>query len=100
MTSNAPKRIGPWAKSLALAASLLAFLGFALNVLYGKFAPMLGWDPGLRLARVPEFLLLFVSAMFFVIAALTAERQAGLRKPASQPLEEKNSHENQEQGSN
>jgi cell division protein FtsX len=61
----------------ALVACLLSVGLFAGNVLYGRFAPVFGWDPGLRLARVPEFLLLFASAVFFVIAALAAERRAG-----------------------
>jgi len=47
--------------------------------LYGRFAPSLGLDPALRLTRVPEFLLLFASATLFIVAALAAERQAGIR---------------------
>lgn len=82
--------------TLALTASLVAFLGFLLNVLYGKFAPVLGLDPGLRLARVPEFLLLFISATFFVIAALAAERRAAVCPPATQTLEEDGQHDNEQ----
>lgn len=74
--------------ALALSASLLSFLSFSLNVLYGKFAPFFGWDAGLRLARVPEFWLLFVSAAFLVIAALAAERQAGAYPPSDPTTQE------------
>lgn len=80
--------------ALALTASLLAFLAFAGNVLYGKLATLLGWDPGLRFERVAEFLLLFSSASLFVIAALAAERHAGVRPPAAPPLEEDDNHDN------
>ena len=93
MTSGEPHRAASWIRALAMTTSGLAFLGFALNVLYGKFAPALGWDPGLRLTRIPEFLLLFGSATLFVIAALAAERQAGAKPPDMQPLEEDGSHE-------
>lgn len=79
MKSNNTRRTVARIRSLALAASLLAFLAFAGNVLYGKFAPALGLDPELRLARVPEFLLLFTSATLFIVAALAAERHAGVR---------------------
>ncbi|OOG27553.1 hypothetical protein B1C78_03530 [Thioalkalivibrio denitrificans] len=98
MRSDTTRRATTWIRSLALTASGLAFLGFALNVLYGRFAPMLGLDPGLRLARVPEFLLLFASATFFVIAALAAERLAGGRAPVTQPQtpEEEGRHENKQ----
>jgi hypothetical protein len=97
MQSHSPPRATGWLRNAALGASLLAFAGFALNVLYGRFAVTLGLDPGLRLARVPEFLLLFTSATCFVIAALAAERQAGARSPDTQSLEEEGRHENKEQ---
>lgn len=79
MKTDDTRRTATRIRSLALAASLLAFLAFAGNVLYGKFAPTLGLDPDLRLTRVPEFLLLFTSATLFIVAALAAERQAGIR---------------------
>lgn len=60
----------------ALSASFAAFVLFSLNILYGKFGASFGWDPDLRLARVPEFGLLFGSAVLFIVAALAAERQA------------------------
>lgn len=60
----------------ALTASFLAFAAFSINVFYGRFAPFFGWDPGLRLERVPEFGLLFTSAVLFIVAALAAERRA------------------------
>ncbi len=54
-------------------ASVATFSAFILNVLYGRFAPALGWNPAHRLDVVPEFLLLFSSAVLFSIAALAAE---------------------------
>lgn len=96
MTSAASHRDRSRAGTIALSASVLAFSGFVLNVLYGKFAPVFGWDPGLRLARVPEFLLLFSSAILFVIAALSAERKAGADPPESKPLEEDSHHEDKQ----
>lgn len=79
MTSDTTKRIARRIRLLGLAASLLTFLTFAGNVLYGRFAPSLGLDPALRLTRVPEFLLLVTSATLFIVAALAAEKQAGVR---------------------
>ena len=61
----------------ALTVSLVAFLSFCLNVLYGKFAAFFGWNASLRLGSVPEFWLLFVSAALFIVATLAAERRAG-----------------------
>lgn len=81
----------------ALTASLMAFLLFSLNVLYGKFAPSFGWDTALSLRRVPEFWLLFVSGAFFVVAALAAERQASADSPpAHTNLEEHSDEKRQE----
>ncbi|WP_018232125.1 hypothetical protein [Thioalkalivibrio thiocyanodenitrificans] len=97
MGSDGHYRARSWLVALALTASFLAILTFLLNVLYGRFAPAFGWDPGLRLARVPEFLLLFGSATFFVIAALAAERQAGAKPPDPQPLEEDGSHDKKQE---
>ena len=97
MGSDGHYQAHSWFVTLALTASLLAILAFLLNILYGKFAPVFGWDPGLRLARVPEFLLLFGSATLFVIAALAAERQAGAKPPDPQPLEEDGSHDKKQE---
>lgn len=87
MSSDGTWRTASWLRSLALAASFLTFLAFAANVLYGRFAPTLGLDPALRLARVPEFLLLFASATLFIIAALAAERQADTHTSPKQSQE-------------
>ena len=77
----------------ALTASLVVFMSFTLNVLYGKFTPFFGWDAGLRLPPVPEFWLLFTSAAFFVVAALAAEQQAGGYPPPAPTNQEDSNHE-------
>jgi hypothetical protein len=82
----------------ALAASFAAFVLFSLNILIGKFAAFFGWDPELRLARVPEFGLLFGAAVFFVVAALAAERQAGGGASTSQSTNGENHHEEEPAG--
>lgn len=77
----------------SLVASFAAFLLFSLNVLYGKFAAFFGWDPDFRLARVPEFGLLFGAAALFVVAALAAERKAGGEPSESQTTNGGDPHE-------
>ena len=47
---------------------------FALNVLLGKAGIQFGWDVSFLLGDVPEFLLLLVSAVFLMLAALRRER--------------------------
>jgi hypothetical protein len=59
-------------KRLAFACWLVFFTLFVLNVLAGKWSAASGqaiW----HLERVPEFLLLFASAISFAVAALAAE---------------------------
>ena len=72
-TSQAPAR--SLLEKIALYACIAAFSVFILNVLYGRFAPTLGWSRSLHLDGVPEFLLLFSSAVLFSIAALSAENR-------------------------
>lgn len=47
---------------------------FTLNVLLGKAGIQFGWDVPFLLGDVPEFLLLLVSAVFLMLAALRRER--------------------------
>jgi hypothetical protein len=93
MTAGRPDKRRSRFIASALTASLVAFLSFALNVLYGKFALFFGWDAGLRLASVPEFWLLFASAAFFIVAALAAERQAGAYPPPARTNHEDSNDE-------
>jgi TRAP-type C4-dicarboxylate transport system permease small subunit len=60
----------------ALVACAVCFALFCGNVLLGWSARLIGWDASWRLERVPEFLLLFASAISFAVAALAAERRA------------------------
>lgn len=57
---------------------LLIFFGlfglFILNVLLGKAVVQFGWSLPFLLGDVPEFLLLLVSALFLMLAALARER--------------------------
>ncbi|QPC43701.1 hypothetical protein HW532_13985 [Kaustia mangrovi] len=62
---------------LAIAAGVFSL--FCLNVLLGKARVTLGWETGLVLPDVPEFLLLLFSALFFTLAALARERAVGSR---------------------
>jgi TRAP-type C4-dicarboxylate transport system permease small subunit len=59
----------------ALAACAACFALFSANVLFGWSAGAMGWDASWRLERVPEFLLLFASAISFAVASLAAERR-------------------------
>lgn len=65
-------------EKLALIGCGAAFTVFVANILYGRFAPTLGWDRSLRLDGVPEFLLLAAAALLFSIAALAAESRTPL----------------------
>lgn len=47
---------------------------FTLNILLGKAGIQFGWDVPFLLGDVPEFLLLLVSAVFLMLAALRRER--------------------------
>jgi hypothetical protein len=71
---------------VALSASVLAFSLYFLNILLGKFAAQFGELASLRVARVAEFLLLFTSAVLFVIAALAAEARD--RPVPSSPIQQ------------
>ncbi|MBM3357594.1 MAG: hypothetical protein FJY54_07690 [Betaproteobacteria bacterium] len=70
----------------ALVACAACFSLFCANVLLGWWARAMGWDVSWRLERVPEFLLLFGSAISFAVASLAAERRdqpCGAREPPS-----------------
>ena len=54
--------------------SLLGIALFALNLLVGKLALMFGWNVWLHLEGVPEFLLLMITVVSFVIGTLLNEK--------------------------
>ncbi|MES9897564.1 MAG: hypothetical protein ABW148_00905 [Sedimenticola sp.] len=54
--------------------SLVLFLVFVANILYGKAAIYLGIEPLIKLTDVMEFLLLFLVSIFFVIFILQQEK--------------------------
>jgi len=68
-TSSAGRRRGSY-----LPVFFILFGLFALNVLLGKAGIQFGWDVSFLLGDVPEFLLLLVSAVFLMLAALRRER--------------------------
>lgn len=68
---------------LLMAACLLLFSLFCLNVLLGKARSSFGLDIGFLLPDVPEFLLLLMSALFFTLAALAREKAVGSRDGSS-----------------
>ena len=73
---------------LAFSLCLVAFSVFLGSVLFGKFSSNFEWMASFRIHRVAEFLLLFASAVFFVIAALVAERLDPRVPPPAQQLVE------------
>lgn len=75
MRRLAPGKVRSRVERVSLLACIASFSVFALNVVYGRFAPSFGWNRDVHLDGVPEFLLLFLSAIFFSIAALAAERR-------------------------
>jgi hypothetical protein len=52
------------------------FSVFSLNVLLGKAKIQFGWEIPYLLGDVPEFLLLLVTAVFLMLAALARERSS------------------------
>ncbi|UCH73962.1 MAG: hypothetical protein JSU82_16855 [Rhodospirillales bacterium] len=60
--------------NIYLAVFIVLFGLFILNVLLGKAGIQFGWDLPFLLGDVPEFLLLLVSAVFLMLAALRRER--------------------------
>ncbi len=52
------------------------FLVFSLNVVLGKAEIQYGWEMPFLLEDVPEFLLLLVTAVFLMLAALARERSS------------------------
>jgi hypothetical protein len=52
----------------------ILFALFTLNILLGKASVQFGWDLPFLLSDVTEFLLLLVSAVFLMLAALMRER--------------------------
>ena len=57
-----------------LIISIACILLFALNLVVGKMEVSSRIDTDIHLDGVPEFLLLLVSVMFFVISTLLKER--------------------------
>ncbi|HRP75277.1 MAG TPA: hypothetical protein PK725_12335 [Rhodocyclaceae bacterium] len=71
----ASSRVRSRVERVSLLACIVSFSVFFLNILYGRFAPAFDWNRDHHLDGVPEFLLLFLSAIFFTVATLAAERQ-------------------------
>lgn len=69
----------------ALVICAVSFCLFCTNVLVGWSARAMGWDASWRLERVPEFLLLFASAVAFAVASLTAEHSDKARSEREPP---------------
>ncbi len=64
-----------------LAVFFVLFGLFILNVLLGKAVIQFGWDVPFLLGDVAEFLLLLVSAVFLMLAALRRERAQSDDRP-------------------
>lgn len=69
---------------LAFISWLVFFTLFVLNVLAGRWSAQSG-EALWHLERVPEFLLLFASAISFAVAALAAEHRHASGSPPSSP---------------
>ncbi len=54
--------------------SLVLFLVFVANILYGKMAIYFQFEPLVKFSDVMEFLLLILVSIFFVIFALQREK--------------------------
>ena len=57
----------------SFAVFFVLFFVFFLNVLLGKAEIQFGWEMPFLLEDVPEFLLLLVTAVFLMLAALAQE---------------------------
>ncbi|MEQ8355330.1 MAG: hypothetical protein RH942_07315 [Kiloniellaceae bacterium] len=68
---------------LLLRICFIFFGLFGLNVLLGKAQIVFGFDLGVLLPDVAEFLLLLVSALFFTLAALAREKAVDSRGEGS-----------------
>lgn len=64
---------------LLLRAAAALFALFCLNVLLGKAQIVFAFDLGLQLSDVPEFLLLLLSVICFMLATLAREKALGSR---------------------
>lgn len=77
------------ARSRLEAAALLAcascFALYCTNVILRRAARAFEWDATWLLDRVPEFLLLFASAVLFAVASLAAERRDQARSAGASP---------------
>ena len=81
-------RVTNWLLVAAISLCLMTFSVFLGSVLFGKFSSSVEWMASFRLHRVAEFLLLLASAVFFMIAALAAERLDPRIPPAARRLVE------------
>ena len=61
---------------MSLRVFFVLFLVFSLNVVLGKAEIQFGWEMPFLLEDVPEFLLLVVTAVFLMLAALAKERKS------------------------
>ena len=71
------------AARFALPSFCLIFLLFSLNVVLGKLAVLYGWSRGWLAGDVTEFLLLALSAVLLMLAALAREAQREALSPDS-----------------
>lgn len=72
-------------ETAALRACAACFTLFCANVILRRAARALEWNATWLLDRVPEFLLLFSSAVLFAVASLAAERRDQARSAAVPP---------------
>ncbi len=73
MTADAPKKSPKPGRGFLL-ASLVFFVIFAANIVYGKIAITQGATTTPGLGDVGEFLTLFVAVVLFIAACLARER--------------------------
>jgi hypothetical protein len=66
-------------EKIAISICIISFAFFALNVLLSKFFSFAGQNT-ISLDRVPEFLMLFTTAVSFTVAALAAEKRVSTSK--------------------
>jgi len=72
-------------EAAALYACAAFFTLFCANVILRRAARAFEWDATWLLDRVPEFLLLFASAVLFAVASLAAERRDQARNADAPP---------------
>lgn len=66
---------GYWRKSPSTIIGLIGISVFAINILIGKYRHMTGTGTASPLDGMPEFILLTISIVFFVISMIASEKQ-------------------------